>query len=140
MNYGYNQNTYGFSGYNQNQTQNYLNNSYQGFTSGFQAKTPLYASEEEVKGFILPPNSQMIALDREKPYLYIKNADALGRSVTEIFEYKKLEDNVSRETKEEFITRKEFEEFRQQCKDIETLLKVGSNGKEETNNWCYKRE
>lgn len=133
MNYGYTQNSYGYNGFNQNQTQNYLNNSYQGLTGNFQGKMPLYTSEEEIKGFILPPNSQIMALDREKPYLYVKSADGMGRSVTEIFEYKKLEENVSRETKEEYITRKEFEEFRQQCKDIETLLRVGSNGKEEKN-------
>jgi hypothetical protein len=134
MNYGFNQNSYGYNGYSQNQTQNYLNNNYQGYTGGFQAKTPLYTSEEEIKAYILPPNSQIMALDREKPYLYIKSVDGMGRSVTEIFEYKKLDDNVSHETKEEYITRKEFDEFRKQCRDIETLLKVGSNGKEETNN------
>ena len=91
-------------------------------------------SEEEIKAYILPPNSQIMALDREKPYLYIKSVDGMGRSITEIFEYKKLDNNVSHETKEEYITRKEFDEFRQQCKDIETLLKVGTNGKEEKDN------
>lgn len=110
-----------------------------------------YASKEEIEGYILPPNSQMFAIDRDKPLFYIKSADSLARSTVEVFEFKKyeplkevptvvVENSVTKDdlkdlaTKQDlsaFVSREEFNSFMAQCKDIEKLLKVGSkNGKE----------
>ena len=119
-----------------------------------------YASKEEIEGYILPPNSQMFAIDRDKPLFYIKSADSLARSTVEIFEFKKyeplkevpsvvVENSVTKDdlkdlvTKQDladvlttkdldfFVSKEEFNKFMAQCKDIEKLLKVGSkNGKE----------
>lgn len=126
----YNPNSYTQPQYNTAPTTNYsLNNSARyGIT---------YATEEEVKAYILPPNAQMLALDREKSVFYVKSSDNLGRSMTETFKYEKvtnepehtkLPDNyVTKEDLSNLITRDEFESFMSQCKDIEKLLKVNKS-------------
>lgn len=96
-----------------------------------------YATEEEVKAYILPPNAQLLALDREKSVFYIKSSDNLGRSMTEIFKYDKVIDEqnqpkmpdnyVTKDDLSNLITRAEFESFMAQCKDIEKLLKVNKS-------------
>ena len=96
-----------------------------------------YATEEEVKAYILPPNAQMLALDREKSVFYVKSSDNLGRSMTEIFKYEKVtnepekvkmpENYVTKDDLSNLITRAEFESFMAQCKDIEKLLKVNKS-------------
>ena len=96
-----------------------------------------YATEEEVKAYILPPNAQMLALDREKSVFYVKSSDNLGRSMTETFKYEKVtnepekvklpENYVTKEDLLNLITRAEFESFMAQCKDIEKLLKVNKS-------------
>lgn len=68
-----------------------------------------YATEEEVRGTRLPYNSQFVAFDREKPIFYIKTTDNMGGSVTEKFNYSKVEEkSPSAENKSEFITKDEL--------------------------------
>lgn len=93
-----------------------------------------YATEEEVKAYILPPNAQLLALDREKSVFYIKSSDNLGRSMTEVFKYDKVTNEpdksqnfVTKDDLSNLITRAEFDQFMAQCKDIEKLLKVNKN-------------
>ena len=125
----YNPNNYTQPQYNTTPTNYSLNNSARyGIT---------YATEEEVKAYILPPNAQMLALDREKSVFYVKSSDNLGRSMTEIFKYEKVtnepekakmpENYVTKEDLSNLITRAEFESFMAQCRDIEKLLKVNKS-------------
>jgi hypothetical protein len=120
-----------------------------------------YASKEEIEGYILPPNSQMFAIDRDKPLFYIKSADSLARSTMEIFEFKRyepakevpsvvVENVVTKEdlkdmvTKQDlanvlttkdldfFVSRDEFNKLMAQCKDLEKILKVGGKNDKES--------
>ena len=132
---GFNRNSYGVGNYNTQPNQIYPQQVNQGLNGGFGLKTGIqYATKTEMEALILPPNTQVMAMGKDGDVFYVKTADELGRSTMSIFDYMKHDENVSRETKEDYITRKEFEEFRKQCKDIETLLKAGSNGKEKKDN------
>lgn len=131
---GFNRNSYGMPNYNQQSNQIYQPQINQGLNGGFGLKSGIqYATKTEMEALILPPSTQVMAMGKEGDVFYVKTADELGRSTMSVFSYKKQDENVSHETKEEYITRKEFDEFRKQCKDIETLLKAGSSGKEKKN-------
>lgn len=118
----------------------YPQNNYNPTNTNFGLKNGIqYATEEEMKALILPPNTQVMAMGKEGNVFYIKSADELGRSTMSVFDYKKHEENVSRETikyitQEDlkgFATKEELQEVLSQCKDIEKLLKVGKKSGEE---------
>ena len=122
----------------------YPQNNYSPANTNFGLKNGIqYATEEEMKALILPPNTQVLAMGKEGNVFYIKSADELGRSTMSVFDYKKHDENVSRETikyitQEDlkgFATKEELQEVLSQCKDIEKLLKVGrKNGEESVRN------
>lgn len=66
-----------------------------------------YASEEEVRGYILQPNTQVFAIDREKPFFYIKTADNLGRSTVNKYKFEQVFDDVvmDKQVKEDYLTK-----------------------------------
>lgn len=69
-----------------------------------------YASEEEVRGYFLSPNSQVFALDKEKPFFYIKTADNLGRSTLTKYKFEELAENAPVEAPQpEYITKGDIE-------------------------------
>lgn len=109
--FGSNYNPYFQGGYTPNY--NGINYQNQGFNNAVSPNlnmpqtTLTYATEEEIRGMRLANNSQFVAFDREKPILYIKSTDNLGGSVTERFEYKKVEEkqpSISNDTKD-YITK-----------------------------------
>ena len=124
---------------------NYPQPSYQPANTNLMAKTINYASEEEIRGLILPPNVQVMAIDREKPNFYIKSSDSLGRSTVDIFEFKKVDEsnkelnNVNYLTKDDlkdFVSKDEFNSFMKKCEDLTRLLnnKKGGNRNEQPDN------
>lgn len=64
--------------------------------------TPLnniqFATLDEAKGFVLPPNSQMIFLDKDKQRCYLKTADNNGYSKFEIYNLQKQDADVQETT------------------------------------------
>lgn len=122
----------------------YPQNNYSPANTNFGLKSGIqYASKSEMEGLILPPNTQVWAMGKEGDVFYVKTADELGRSTMSVFDYKKHEENVSRETVQYitrddlkiFATKEELQSVLSQCKDIEKLLKVGKkNGEESVRN------
>ena len=49
-----------------------------------------YASEDEIRAYILPQNSQVLAMDRDKPLFYIKSTDEFGRSTMNVYKFEKI--------------------------------------------------
>lgn len=144
---------YGGQGlYTNNQIQPQLNNLYQNYNTqapagNFGGKTIIYATEDEIKAYILQPNSQIYAFDKEKPILRVKSADGIGRTTLDTYNLVKVDENINKSvsndylTKEEaksFVTKEEFNKLVQQQNDIEKLLRVGLKN-EETNSWRFKR-
>ena len=96
-----------------------------------------YASEDEVRGYFLNPNTQIFAIDKEKPVFYIKTADNLGRSTVTKYRFEQIfDDTLPQQPKENYLTkddlkdivrRNEFEELaktlQEQYQSLEQKLK-----------------
>ncbi len=119
-------NYYGNSQYPQGYTQPY--------TTPYLASQPkysavTYASEEEIKGYILQPNTQAWAIDREKPFFYIKTADNLGRSTLTKYKFEELIETPQATPKPDYLTKgdiaglsKELETLKAQFKALEEKI------------------
>lgn len=86
-----------------------------------------YASEDEVRAYILQPNTQIFAIDREKPLFYIKTADNLGRSTLTKYKFEQIFDNgnVDTPTKEDYVKKDELKDIvrRNELDDLARSLK-----------------
>lgn len=80
-----------------------------------------YASEEEVRGYFLSPNSQVFALDKEKPIFYIKTADNLGRST--LIKYRFEEFVEEEKPKPEYLTKVDIEGLTNDIEALKTQFK-----------------
>jgi hypothetical protein len=116
---------------------NYQQPSYQPINPNLGAKTLPYATREEVQAQILPPNSQMIAIDSEKPYFYIKSVDSLGRPTLDVFKFEKVDESKEKLTEvnyltkddvKDFVSKEEFEAFMKKCDDLTRLLNNKKGG------------
>lgn len=129
---------------NNNLYPNYTNNAPMG---NFGAKNFIFATEEEMKAYILPAGQQMFGLDRANGVLRIKTADAMGNVNIEAYKLNVIDESkpkISEVNQSEYLTKKDIENlvtrdelqgFMKQCKDIEKLLKVGAtDGRKEENN------
>lgn len=75
---------------------------------------------EDVKSRLQPCKSQMLYSDNDKNLIYLKNVDETGHFTVKIFDLvEHKEDTVS----ETYITRSEFEEFKNSLKPKETEVK-----------------
>ena len=99
-------NNYGYGGYN---PQAYLG-AYQQPQMQVQQKIMgfNYASEDEIKGYFLSPNAQILALDKEQPFFYIKTADSLGRSTFTKYKFEQVLDDAE-ERKPDYLTKQDLE-------------------------------
>lgn len=108
---GFNQNGYGGINYQPpTQQTNY------GLKSGLQ-----YASKAEMEALFIAPNTQVMAFGKEGDVFYIKTCDELGRSSMSVFDYKRHEDVQENVVKEEYLTKKEAENF-VKTQDLDALV------------------
>lgn len=101
----------------------------------------LYASEDEIKGYILQPNGQIWAIDREKPVFYIKTADNLGRSIVKKYGFTEIDDNEPKMPNPEYLTKQDLvglnndlEFLKKQYRTLEERLKQRGGNNERTRN------
>lgn len=136
-------NSYGYGGYN---PQTYLG-AYQQPQMQVQQKSIglNYATEEEIKGYFLSPNAQIFALDKEKPFFYIKTADNLGRSTFTKYKYEQVQDNeveqkpdyLTKQDLEGLASKEELQALREQYNQLEARFlrpKTGGSQNEQSNN------
>lgn len=85
-----------------------------------------FATEDEIRAYVLMPNTQILALDKEKPIMYIKTADAVGRSMVEVYEYKKIvpSDTAKSADTSAYITREELGAYatKQDISDLRAMI------------------
>lgn len=132
-------NAYGYGGYN---PQAYLG----AYQQVQQKSTGLnYATEDEIKGYFLSPNAQIFALDKEKPFFYIKTADNLGRSTFTKYRYEQVQDDqveqkpdyLTKQDLEGLASKEELQALREQYKQLEARFlrpKTGGTQNEQSNN------
>ena len=93
------------------------------------ANTLQYASEEEIRAYILPQNSQILAMDREKPLFYIKSTDELGRSVMNVYKFEKITPQAQPQTSapdlSAYATREDFKPILERLEKLEKAVKNG---------------
>lgn len=98
---GFNQNGYGGINYQPpTQQANY------GLKSGLQ-----YASKAEMEALYIAPNTQVMAFSKDGDMFFIKTCDELGRSTMSVFDYKRHEEVKENIVKEEYLTKKDAEDF-----------------------------
>lgn len=71
--------------------------------------------ESGAKAFQLPANSNIILMDNDEAKFYIKSTDAVGMTTMRTFEFIETTNdkpNTPANPKEEYVTRKEFEELK----------------------------
>ena len=110
-----NTNYFGASQYPQGYTQPYTTPYYQA-TQKTSAVT--YASEDEIRAYILQPNTQVWAIDRERPFFYIKTADNLGRSTLTKYKFEEFVETAEATPKTEYLTKGDIAGL---ATDLETL-------------------
>lgn len=86
-------------------------------------KSIYYASEEEIRAYILQPNNQIMAIDREKPFFYIKSADNLGRSTMSKYKFEEVRENAEIPPKNDYLTKEDLKGFALKS-DVEELKKL----------------
>lgn len=65
---------------------------------------------ESVDAFAMPPNSRALLVDSTRPLIYLKETDAAGMARVETFNVSPASDAPA----EEYVTRREFEEWKAQ--------------------------
>lgn len=78
---------------------------------------------EGAKAYMMIPGAEAVLWDSEKPYIYIKTADLQGRPNLQILSYSKSEQVGNVENQPcltDFVTKKEFEEFKNQLENKPT--------------------
>lgn len=73
---------------------------------------------EGARTFPLRPGSQVALFDSNKDVFYLKSTDAGGYATITAFEFHKLDDAPS-----DYITRDEFEELREEIRNVRTKRK-----------------
>lgn len=108
--------------YPQGYTQPYSQPYYQTINSKYSAVT--YASEDEIRGYILQPNTQVWAIDREKPFFYIKTADNLGRSTLTKYKFEEFVEAIEVTPKNEYLTKNDMAGFTNELEALKTRFKT----------------
>lgn len=81
--------------------------------------------EPGAKAFQLPANSNIILMDNDEAKFYIKSTDAVGMTTMRTFEFVETTNdkpNTPASPKEDYVTRKEFEELKGMIEHAKSTL------------------
>lgn len=117
-----NNNYFGASQYPQGYAQPYTTPYYQATQPKYSAVT--YASEDEIRGYILQPNTQAWAIDRERPFFYIKTADNLGRSTLTKYKFEEFVETAEATPKTEYLTKGDIAGLATDLEALKTRFKT----------------
>lgn len=85
----------------------------------------IFVSEDELRNYIIPPNSKVLLMDREKPKFYVKTSDSLGQYTIDVYTFKK-EENAST-APNQAITRSDLDNFKQEILALISTREVTAN-------------
>lgn len=117
--YGYG----GYNGYQQNLMQYQNQNSPHPNERAFQDVR--FTTEQEAKGFLLNPNTNVLLIDRENRIAHIKSADGFGQSSEVLYKFEQINDNenaklqapidtsdfIKKDELKDLVTKKDLENF-----------------------------
>ena len=97
-----------------------------------------FATEDEVKAYLVPPASRIMFMDRDKQVFYIKSADGLGVSNIECYSFQRVDldnqkasaetpaidtsDLVKKEDLQGFVTTQQFSDAMKKLDDLQKRL------------------
>lgn len=97
-----------------------------------------FATEDEVKAYLVPPASRIMFMDRDKQVFYIKSADGLGVSNIECYSFQRIDldnqkasaetpsidtsDLVKKEDLQGFVTTQQFSDAMKKLDDLQKRL------------------
>lgn len=76
----------------------------------------------EAERCTLPLNSKAILMDIDRDFFYLKETDMSGISSITEYSFQKVEDESSKEIKDNFMTKKEFKEWEERYESIISKL------------------
>ena len=93
-----------------------------------------FFTEEEIKAYVLMPNTQIWAMDKEKPCFYVKTADAVGRSTLNVFKYESVNENNLHENTADYATKSDLAEYatKQDIAELRSLIEKNTVKEAET--------
>lgn len=94
-----------------------------------QPKTNIqFFTEEEIKAYVLMPNAQIWAMDKEKPVFYVKTADNVGRSTLNVFEYKSVSETAPQTESADYAKKSDLAEYatKQDIAELRSLIEKNS--------------
>lgn len=83
---------------------------------------------ESAEAYYLPPNSQDVLFDKNKPRFYMKETDASGAQSICVYEFFKVNDTPQTSLNTDYVTRQEFEEWK---KNYESTISTTTTTKSE---------
>lgn len=66
------------------------------------------------KAYQMPANSTVSLFDSNEDIMYIKNTDGAGFPSIRMFKFEEIKETTKSEEKQDYISRKEFEEFKKE--------------------------
>lgn len=66
------------------------------------------------KAYQMPANSTVSLFDSNEDIMYIKNTDGAGFPSIRMFKFEEIKETTKKEEKQDYISRKEFEEFKKE--------------------------
>lgn len=81
-----------------------------------------FLTADEIKAFIVMPNNKVMLVDKANGLAYIKSADAMGQSSSDVYSFTKLEDENSQNLKEQYVSKDDLKSFltKDDLKDLPT--------------------
>lgn len=94
---------------------------------------PQYVNgRQSADAFQMQPNTTVILWDSNEPIFYVKQADASGFCSIKSFRFTEVEDAAPVDVKE-FVTKKEFDDFKNSLNKRNNFVKNNGGGKNESN-------
>lgn len=75
-------------------------------------QVPWVNGEVGAQAYIIAPNSTVLLMDSDNPIFYIKTSDASGKAVIQAFKYQEVKSESPVSSSDNYVTKKEFEEFK----------------------------
>lgn len=72
----------------------------------------IFVSDEEAQRYILPPNSKVLLMSKDKPVFYVKTTDSLGQYTIDTYSFERL--TPAQQTDPNVVTQADLAAFKEE--------------------------
>lgn len=72
----------------------------------------IFVSDEEAQRYILPPNSKVLLMSKDKPVFYVKTTDSLGQYTIDTYSFEKI--TPAQQTDPNVVTQADLAAFKEE--------------------------